>query len=192
MTKQFMKKHLLHKPISLTCLAELQSRANKIISDEWNFKSEKLIRLPLEGELFDLVNDECVDMGFNSISIWTIFVRAENNQQKIHCDAYSKSERVKFGLVIPVFGTLNSKMQWFDESNMELKSIQNPDNLSSLFILNKITGQPKVLQELEIVEPIIARLDVPHRAVASSASPRAIISIKFIGNPDLLPIKMPV
>lgn len=48
------------------------------------------------------------------------------------------------------------------------------------------TSKPTVIDELEILETTIVKLDVPHRAIASAEKPRAVVSIKFIGNPVLI------
>jgi hypothetical protein len=132
------------------------------------------------------VNAEFKHLGFGEIAIWTIFARGKNGIQNIHCDAYDKNTRVKSGLIIPVMGTIGSKMQWIDEKSIMLKQVMVRDGLSSLFTAVGRHHDITILDEIELCEPIIARLDVPHRAVASADSPRAVVSIKLRGNPDLL------
>lgn len=151
---------------------------------EWNFKSEALLRMRMTGDLIDEVNAEFESIGLGQIAIWTIFARGPLGKQNIHVDAASEKMRVHSAVIIPVMGAEGSKMQWFDEGGMTLVNVPNADGKSTLFRKSS-PGIPPLLEELQIDSPIIARVDVPHRAVASK-EPRAVVSIKLMGNPELL------
>lgn len=174
-----------YRPIDLKTAEIIRIAALKQMADLWDFHSERLMRMPLHGEVFTSVNQELQDLGMPPIGMWSIFARGPGHEQAVHCDATSPTERVNSGLIVPVLGTKGSKMQWLDESGLELRNVMNPDGKSSLFKCVSFT-ELRVLEEVEVVEPLIATLCIPHRALASPTHPRAVVSIKLLGNPILL------
>ena len=174
----------LHAPFHLAAEQQIKDAALALLQAEWDFKTERLLRMPMEGSLFDSVNDELNSKGYPPISIWTIFARGANNEQVIHADAASSTVRVNTGIIIPVLGTAGSKMQWYDENDMDFRNVLNADKRSTLF-LKVSEGMPRLIEELEVTESILANVSIPHRAIASN-TPRAVVSIKLVGNPILL------
>lgn len=176
----------LHEPIELKTWSLIKDEAMALLNDQcWDYRSERLFRMPMSGFTFDEVNKELSEKGMPRIGMWTIFARGAGRAQSIHCDAFSLTERVDSGLVVPVLGVIGSKMQWFSEDGLTMHTISNPDGKSTLFrcVASK---PPTVIEEIEVTTPILARLCVPHRAVASAFTPRAVVSIKLQGNPKLL------
>lgn len=167
----------LFKPLKLETEGIIKALA-EVTLKQWNFKTERLLRLPLSGQEFDSVNEELERIGIGRISVWTIFARGAGEHQNIHKDA------AHAGLIIPILGTANSKMQWFDESAATFKKIFNPDGKTFYYTKNSV-GTPPIIFEMAITETIIANVSVPHRAVAGD-TPRAVVSIKMAGNPKLL------
>lgn len=176
----------LYAPLKLSTTPLIQEAATKLMQEQWDYRTEKLLRLPLDGVLADAVNAELRGLHLPKIAIWTVFARGTAQTQVIHCDAFNETKRIDYGIIIPVLGTKGSRMQWFDETNMTLTNVPNRDGKSTLFRMTKCLGEPRIIEELEVTESIIARISIPHRAVAALDSPRAVVSIKLCGNPQLL------
>lgn len=168
---------ILFKPLKLETEGIIKALAEETLK-QWDFKTERLLRLPLSGQEFDSVNMELEQIGVGRIAIWTIFARGPHGHQNIHKDAAHS------GIIIPILGTLNSKMQWFDESKATFKKIFNPDGKTFYYTKSSV-GTPPIIHEMAITDTVIANVGVPHRAVAGD-TPRAVVSIKMVGNPKLL------
>jgi hypothetical protein len=167
----------LYKPINLETEELIRNLALEILQTKWNFVSEQLFRLPFTGVDYIRAYEELRDKRFGEIGMWTIFARGMGGHQNIHKDdAHS-------GFIIPVTGTVGSKMQWFNEEGLVFKKIMNRDGKTAFHSLS--AGTPEIIQELEVTKSIIANVGVPHRAVAGQ-TPRAVVSIKMKGNPKLL------
>jgi len=176
----------LYEPIQLKTWQLIKDEAMNLLEDQaWDHRSERLYRMPMHGHAFDEVSKELAEKGLPRIGIWTIFARGPRGVQQIHVDAFSQQERVNSGIIVPVLGTTRSKMQWFSEEGTDFQAVQTPDK-KSYYFRNFSKEIPKMIEELEIFEPIIAKISMPHRAVASDFSARAVVSIKLVGNPELL------
>lgn len=174
---------LFFKQIHLTTWSSIQALARQQLA-EWNESREQIFRMPKHGEVFDEVNAELNSLGLPSISIWSIFARGKRNIQDIHVDAATPTERVHSAIIVPVLGTEGSVFQWFEEPHAVINFPTNDEK--STFFKTIYRQQPKPICEVEILSPHIVRVDAPHRAIASSHSPRAIVSIKLATNPELL------
>jgi len=174
----------MFKPIHLECYQELKSFAEDYLKSNWNFVNEKIIRMPFN-EYADFLNRELTEKyGWPGISMWSIFARGKGNQQQIHVDCAFNGSRVNNAIIIPIVGTKGSKFQWFDY-DAKLEKILLPDGKSHYYYAVYDT-EPAPIAEHEILEPIIANVRNPHRAIASDDQPRAVISIKLEYNPLLL------
>jgi hypothetical protein len=82
---------------------------------------------------------------------------------------------VKWALNIPLIGTRNSTMNWFNLS----KTIDDQMSVGerSEALIYEITES--CIDSLELLTPHIVRTDIPHNIVNMKSSPRAILSIRF-------------
>lgn len=174
----------MFKTIYLTSYADVRDYAMNFLVDNWDFKTERIFRLP-HNEIYEMLNRECTSLNMPNIAIWSIFARGRGQQQIIHSDCAYNGDRVNSAIILPITGTQGSRFQWFSDKEATLKKISTPDSKSSYYAVFYETV-PEPIAELEILNPTIINVRNPHRAIASQSLPRAIISMKFEGNPDLL------
>lgn len=175
---------MLYKPFILDCYDQIKDLSLTYLGEHWDFKKESIIRIPTNTLIYKLLNNEFTIKKLPPILGCSIFARGARNIQTIHYDCMPDGEKCHSGIIIPIVGSENSKFQWFDES-MKVVKLLTPDK-KSYFYKAIFETQPIPTCELEVIHPIIAKIDVPHRAISSNTSARAILSIKFVGNPILL------
>ena len=175
----------LYRPFFLQTADLIREEAKRRLTEEaWDYRSEKIIRMRNDDYTGREVNKELASLELPKLGLWSIFARGPYEKQIIHVDAIGFDTRVNSGFIVPVMGCKGSKFQWFDETEIDLTPVYQQDKRSTLF--KKISpNQPQMIDELEVLETHICRLNVPHRAVAGP-EPRVIVSIKLFGNPVLI------
>lgn len=104
-----------------------------------------------------------------------IFVYPANfNMSTSHIDGIS-GELVKWALNIPLFGTKDSTMNWFNAT--DTVTDQPPHGARSSALIYEITTP--CIDSLELLTPCIVRTDAPHNVVNMKSTPRAILSVRF-------------
>lgn len=177
----------MYRKINLSCYDDVRKLTIIHLKDQWDFKTEKIIRISPHHEIHKMLTTEFIGMKLPSMIGCSLFCRGPKHTQVLHCDSMPDGTKVNNAIIIPILGTEGSKFQWFGDDGLKIIKSQTSDNKSifyhAIFENNKI---PSPIEELEILEPIIANVKAPHRAISSDTSARVVLSIKFVGNPILL------
>lgn len=96
------------------------------------------------------------------------------NMSTSHIDGIP-GELVKWALNIPLFGTKNSTMNWFNVT--DTVNNQPPVGARSSALIYEITTECS--DSLQLLSPHIVRTDIPHNVINMKSSPRAILSVRF-------------
>lgn len=177
----------MYREINLSCFSAIKELSIQYLKEQWDFKSEKIIRVGASHEIHKILSKEFAEMGLPSMIGCSLFCRGPKNTQVLHCDSMSSGEKVNNAIIIPILGTEGSKFQWFGEDGLKVIKSSTTDKKSIFYyaVFDHIKN-PNPISELEILEPIIANVRTPHRAISSETSARVVLSIKFEGNPTLL------
>lgn len=126
---------------------------------------------------------------------WVIFARPGRNTQVLHSDcAAGPDARAQCALNVPVVGGPGSRMEWFADRPMVIvKSNYGRDN--ALVARYYVPAEKSADEPIETAhfgeEPILVNVYNPHRVV-SAKEPRAIVSIRFAGNPSLDEVRLAI
>ncbi len=179
-------KYVMYKLFHLDCFKNIQISALNELNTTWDFKTEKIIRISNQHYIYKILSDEFKSLDLPDMLGCSIFSRGPNQTQVLHCDSMPNGDKVNSAIIIPIIGTVNSKFQWFSNDGATILQLPTPDKKSIFYKVIYPLGIPNPIAEIEILEPILANVRNPHRAISSKTSPRAVISIKFIGNPFLI------
>jgi len=129
-------------------------------------------------ELIDKVNKELNSYGMPNVAWADSYVRRKGSKQYLHIDG----QRFPLFCAInfPLKGTKNSRFEYYGGDY----TITQHEGLDNLYWFNTTwTGEPKLIDNLELTKSHLVRVNVPHMAVASAEEDRWILSMRFEGNP---------
>lgn len=169
-----MSDRKLFVPFKLDCEQLLVDFCKTDIEKQWDRKSIKLLIHEFPDHIRKVLNAELISKNLPTFYGNFSTVRTKIQPGVIHCDW-----DIHVGLNIPIFGTQGSNMLWFDgDYTSFFEETQN----TTIKVL-KWKSEPKMIGELELLESHLMRVDVPHNVYPNPNSDRAILSIRFAGNP---------
>jgi hypothetical protein len=110
------------------------------------------------------------------------FYTAPNDSIPIHIDG-SDEYPCKFAINFPVIGCENTRMTWWKNVDLVARVDDNYD-ASGLRIFD--SKFKTVLDNLELLEPALVKIDIPHNVTNTTAYPRIIWSVRFSPEPTHL------
>lgn len=131
----------------------------------------------LPSDLKEKINRQLQTIGFPNVWYVQSYIRKKSDEQGIHIDGFNKI--VHSAINIPVSGTIGSKHVFYS-GDYELKQIVRDD---IQFYDLKWKSIPVTEDVLELTDPHLLRVDVPHKAVANDVENRWIITLRMEGNP---------
>lgn len=146
-------------------------------NNSWNSVQTRIKhKLPID-LLYD-INKELNSYGIPKILYCQSYIRKKGNFQGIHVDG-SNGELINAAINIPLQGYIDSKFTWyFGDYDLVEK------NIGDLYFYDlKWKSVPQVASTLELTDPYLVRVNVPHSAQASFAEDRWIFTMRFVGNP---------
>jgi len=164
----------LFVPFKLECEQLLVDFCKKDIEEQWDRKSIKLLIHEFPDCIRRILNAELTSKNLPILEGNFSTIRTKKQPGTIHSDG-----GFHVGLNIPIFGTRGSSMLWFDGDYIEFFQ----ETQKTVVTVLKWNSQPKMIGELELLESHLMRVDVPHNVYPNPNSDRAILSIRFEGNP---------
>jgi len=113
------------------------------------------------------------------------FIRAPGITAPIHIDR-DVGEVLQFELALnlPVANCTGTEMHWFDVPTSELEYIEDRDNkYRALGQDPEIYKTLKPITSLELTEPTLLRIDIPHNVTNNQNHHRMVISVRFNPQP---------
>jgi len=180
----------LYIKYKLKCNDIVKDYCQLLLDEQWDYKTEKIFRIPEQALIISMLNAEMHELGLPSVRAVSIFCRGIFNRQLIHKDTNNDEYEIcHSGFYIPLL-TTDSKLVWFNpDAGVDIKDI-TPANENSHSAITTVLSvaydrpQEHIVGEYEEIDPVIIRTDVPHRA-ESGGSPRAAIAIRLVSNVDL-------
>ena len=173
----------LYFPYRLDCqdllinesITQLQkSWHNKKIGFTFNPTFSENTRSILDKELFSRNLPKCAYV--------VCFARPAKDKQPIHIDGYSVNTCTS--LNIPLMGCENSVMEWFSgDYQLVQKSYTDPSGKPIQYQVVVWNSECKAIGSLELIESHMVRVEVPHRTIANDHDSRAVLCLRFLGNP---------
>lgn len=122
---------------------------------------------------------------------WVIFARPPRNTQVLHsdCAVGQAEERALCALNVPVCGGPGSRMEWYDDRSMQMVRDAYGDASAPKTARYFVPTSPLPKEELPLEtayfdeEPLLVNTYLPHRVVSAN-NRRAVVSIRFAGNPS--------
>ncbi len=142
-----------------------------------NYGSQLRIKHDLPEQLLEFVNIELESYGISNVYYAQSYLRKRNTKQEIHIDG--DKELISLAINIPLRGTTNSKFNWYD-GTYDITKKQHND---IVFYAINWKSKPMCVATLELNEPYIIRVDVPHNAESSINEDRWIFTMRFKNNP---------
>jgi len=156
-------------------IAQLQTRwVNKTKGFTFSVAFSENIRLILDNELQRRNLPKCA---------YTVcFARPAKDQQSIHVDGTNSTTCAS--LNIPLIGCENSLMEWFS-GDYHLVRKNYTDQSGQTVHYQEVVWDTDciVVESLELTESHMVRVDVPHRTTANDTDLRAVLCLRFLGNP---------
>ena len=141
------------------------------------------INPPLDIE--QLVNSELLSYGLPKASNFLAFKRKnwlDANPNTVHVDYSSAIDQILHAsIVLPIDGCEGTSMYWMSGDHHYEKRFLADGDAYKAVIWN---SPPTISNKIEILEPTLCRVDIPHDALSNiNGSYRTILSIRFKTNP---------
>lgn len=125
-------------------------------------------------ELFEFFKSHCLDY-----DIFRIFQTAPKGRLSIHVDGNEKWPKV-LALNIPIIGCSDTGMCWWDK--VQPTSLTNTNEYGSNIQLFD-SDNKQLIDQLELTEPYLVRINVPHSVDNPNDQRRIILSVRFAPEP---------
>ena len=162
------------------------------LTDNWNFRTEKIFRLDLKDPKLDVFHDEIKNKNLPAVVYMSIFCRGPHSKQLIHIDTcYNNNsyEKSNSNFYLPIFND-DGRLVWFDPARgTETIRYTHPVGNSTgkqtpILSVTYSADNLKPIKEFTGKESIIINTLIPHRAESGKLF-RAALSVRLAGNPDL-------
>ena len=139
-------------------------------------------RVVLPQDLIQLLEQELSDYGLPSPSNFLAFKRRNYfspRLETVHIDF--SQEILHSSIVLPIENCKGTAMFWMDgDYRLETRILPHGDPYQ--IVVWK--SNPQLIEKIEITEPTLCRVDIPHDALSNlDGSYRTILSIRLKGNP---------
>lgn len=168
----------------LDCNSLLVEKTQEILKETWDFKLEYIKHIDLGERILEILNTELNIKGIPNLLYATCFARGKGHTQGIHVDGTNGI--TNSSLNIPVTGCEKTEMQWFDGNyTIESRSSVNSTGMLVGYNIVKWPDPDKITiaDRLELRESHMVRVNAPHRSIANNDYPRAVLCLRFVGNP---------
>ena len=139
-----------------------------------NIKEDRRLIHNIHPELLQQINTELNSRGFPALWYCQSYIRPGDQKLVQHVDG--ETYLVHGALNIPVSGTKNTKHTW---ETGDYTLVPNVKHFSV-----KWNSDDKTSTDLELINPCLVRVDVPHSVTGNGIEHRWIITIRFQGNPE--------
>lgn len=170
----------LYKKISIPNFIQIQTKL-KSISEQLFFSNQSTATIADQSVLFEQVPELTTFFEQNNLTydIARFFVTQPGGSLPIHVDGNEQWPKF-LALNIPISGCADTSMLWWD--NVEQISVTDTQAYGKDIKL--FDGSKKqILGDLELTEPHLVRIDVPHSVVNSTNIPRIILTVRFSPEP---------
>jgi hypothetical protein len=178
---------ILKKKIDIPKFNEIQTKLQQIFIDKFdNVQKEKI----------DFLNDDIVREKIPELSnffdknnltpnCFAVLIRSPFVVAPIHVDG-DGSQPVVLALNLPVFNCKDTSMNWYNIPSDQLKFIEDRGNRYKSMPIDYDWTQLTPIETLELTDPYMVRVNVPHNVVNNRDTFRAILSIRFSTTPTHL------
>ncbi len=180
----------LYQKFKFDCSDQLKTFGMDVLSNEWDFKSLKIIRIDTNDSRLELLKKELQEKNFPSILSMSIFCRGPQDHQIIHIDTVDTNVISNGNFYIPLVND-GGKLVWFNKEKGFTRLLQTPSHLNSTKVATDVlmwqpyaSLQDAVMGEYTENDPVIINTTFPHRA-ESTLHPRAVLVFRLQGNPNL-------
>jgi hypothetical protein len=171
-------------PYRLDCQDLLINEAVVQLHNSWFNKHKGFtFNVKFSENLESILDKELLSRNLPKLAYAVCFARPAKNQQVIHVDG-TKSITCA-SLNIPLMGCKNSLMEWFSgDYILVTKNYTDPSGQIVYYQTVNWNSEFTVTNSLELTESHIVRVDVPHRTTANDTDLRAVLCLRFYGNPS--------
>lgn len=180
-----------HLPVSFVGMETIRQRgATACKLAKWTVQ-ERMIPMPGTDTL-DFAEAKAIVYELTGLEMggWVIFARGPRHAQVLHSDcALGPADRAMCGLNVPVIGGPGSVMEWYSDRPMKMISNvygtpESPRTARYYVPDGRVTKEEKPIDRCMFTDrPVLVDTYHPHRVISGS-SRRAVVSIRFVGNPS--------
>lgn len=170
-------------PYRLDCQNLLINESIAQLQNKWHNKSRGFTFSVIFPEHIRAILDkELQSRNLPKFAYTVCFARPAKDQQSIHVDGTNSTTCAS--LNIPLMGCNNSVMEWFTGVYKVVRKNYVDQSGQTVYYQEVVWDTDyTVVESLELTESHIVRVDVPHRTTANDTDLRAVLCLRFLGNP---------
>jgi hypothetical protein len=170
-------------PYSLDCQDLLINESITQLQNKWHNKSRGFTFSVIFPEHIRAILDkELQSRNLPKFAYTVCFARPAKDQQSIHVDGTNSTTCAS--LNIPLMGCKNSVMEWFAGAYKVVRKNYVDQSGQTVYYQEVVWDTDyTVVESLELTESHMVRVDVPHRTTANDTDLRAVLCLRFLGNP---------
>lgn len=170
-------------PYRLDCQDLLINESITQLQNKWNNKSRGFTFSVIFPEHVRAILDkELQSRNLPKFAYTVCFARPAKDQQSIHVDGTNSTTCAS--LNIPLMGCNNSVMEWFTGAYKVVRKNYVDQSGQTVYYQEVVWDTDyTVVESLELTESHMVRVDVPHRTTANDTDLRAVLCLRFLGNP---------
>lgn len=137
-------------------------------------------------ECIPIVNRELREYGLPHVGNISIWKKCPGEVQTMHIDDSPSSMPNRAAFNIPLLNTNETRMVWYG-GRFEYKRVKKLTNYGIIIPYFEIEWKEDYFEEesLELLHSHFVKTDKPHRVFANPTQTRAVVSLRFQGNPSL-------
>jgi hypothetical protein len=170
-------------PYSLDCQTLLVNEALEQLENKWINRNKGFTFSVIFSEpVKEILDRELRNRNLPELAYTVCFARPAKDRQSIHVDGTNSTTCAS--LNIPLMGCENSVMEWFSGDYCLVRKNYTDQSGQTVYYQEVVWNtEHEVVNTLELTKSYMVRVDVPHRTTANDHDQRAVLCLRFLGNP---------
>ena len=174
---------LTYFPYKLDCQDLLIAESIAQLQNKWHNKSRGFtFSVTFTESIRSILDKELQSRNLPKFAYTVCFARPAKDRQSIHVDGTNSTTCAS--LNIPLMGCKNSVMEWFSGDYQVVRKNYTDQSGQTVYYQEVVwNSEYNPIASLELIESQMVRVDVPHRTTANDTDLRAVLCLRFLGNP---------